>query len=183
MDQIERITETICRNAHRVGLTEIAALDIRDLEFHDWVRNICKDSCKGYNKTWACPPAVGELDECRERCLSYQNMLLFNRVYKIADSFDFEGVHQAMADFKNIVDRFAAIVSPILSKSLYLTNEGCGRCKECTWPAAPCRFPDMLHHSIEGYGFIISQLAEKAGLHYMGGSNTVTFFGAILYTV
>ena len=180
---MDRITEAVCRNAIRVGFSEIGALNIRELEFDGWVRNICKDSCKGYNKTWACPPAVGELDECRERCFSYQNMLLFNRVYNLSDSFDFEGMNHAMADFKKIVDRFDSLVSPILSKSLFLTNEGCGRCRKCTWPDAPCRFPDKLHHSIEGYGFNISRLAEKAGLHYTGGQNTVTFFGAILYTV
>ena len=50
MDQIERITETICRNTHRVGLTEIAALDIRDLEFHDWVRSICNSLYKGLSQ-------------------------------------------------------------------------------------------------------------------------------------
>ena len=60
-------------------------------------------------------------------------------------------------------------------------KEGCEKCKKCTYPDAPCRFPERLHHSLEGYGFNVSKLAAKAGLHYIGGPNTITYFGAVLY--
>ncbi|MFQ6804175.1 MAG: DUF2284 domain-containing protein [Lachnospiraceae bacterium] len=33
---------------------------------------------------------------------------------------------------------------------LILSNEGCDLCSECTYPEAPCRFPDRSHGSIEG---------------------------------
>ena len=181
MTRSERLAETICRNAFRVGLSEIGPLDISDLDFEDWVRSFCQNGCRNYNRTWACPPAVGTLEECRERCRHYQHMMLFDRCYKLSGSSRYRLVDSAMEDFKIIVDDFDELVSPILSESLFLSNEGCKRCKECTWPNAPCRFPDKLHHTIEGYGFNIAKLARKAGLHYNGGPETVTFFGAILY--
>ena len=181
MNLFNNFTESICQNACRAGLTEIGPLDINELVFEDWVRNICRDSCRLYNTSWACPPAIGTLQECRERCMRYKHMLLFNRVYPIEDGFDFEAISRAMADFKTAADLFEAYNASILSNSLYLTNEGCGTCKRCTWPDAPCRFPGKLHHSLEGYGFNVSKLAAKAGLHYTGGQNTVTFFGAVLY--
>ena len=108
-------------------------------------------------------------------------MMLFDRCYKLTGSARYHMVDTAMDDFKIIVDNFDDLVSPILSETLFLANEGCSRCPECTWPDAPCIFPDKLHHTIEAYGFNIAKLARKAGLHYNGGQNTVTFFGAILY--
>ena len=183
MDRSEKMTETIIRNAYRVTLSEIGPVDISELEFEDWVRDFCKNGCRSYNSSWACPPAVGTLEECRERCLQYRNMMLFDKCYKLSGSFDSIGVQNAMSDFKLIVDRYAELLSPILSRSLFLTNEGCTRCEKCTWPDAPCRFPEKLHHTIEGYGFNITKMARRAGLHYNGGPNTVTFFGAVLYDI
>ena len=183
MDRSEKMTETIIRNAYRVTLSEIGPVDISELEFEDWVRDFCKNGCRSYNSSWACPPAVGTLKECRQRCLQYGNMMLFDKCYKLSGSFDSIGVQNAMSDFKLIVDRYAELLSPILSRSLFLTNEGCTRCEKCTWPDAPCRFPEKLHHTIEGYGFNITKMARRAGLHYNGGPNTVTFFGAVLYDI
>ena len=173
--------EAIAKYAKSIGVTEIAPLDIRSLEFEDWVRDICKNSCRSYNTSWACPPAFGTLEECRKRCEAFQNMLLFNRRYEIEDSFDWEGMSSAMHNFKELSIQLESFVAPIVVKILVLTSEGCEKCQKCTWPDAPCRFPDKLHHSLEGYGFNVSKLAEKAGLHYIGGPNTVTFFGAVLY--
>ena len=64
---------------------------------------------------------------------------------------------------------------------LLLSNEGCKRCEKCTYPDAPCRFPDKLFHSLEGYGFIVSELAKMAGISYINGENTVTYFGAVMF--
>ena len=86
-----------------------------------------------------------------------------------------------LLDFKDAVDAFDRQIQPQLHHYLLLSNEGCGRCSQCTWPDAPCRFPEKLHHSLEGYGFIVSELANLAGIPYNGGPNTVTFFGALLY--
>jgi len=49
---------------------------------------------------------------------------------------------------------------------LLLSNEGCIRCKSCTYPDAPCRFPDKLYPSLEGYGILVTELAKKAGLNF-----------------
>ena len=73
------------------------------------------------------------------------------------------------------------VVGSALSKLLILSNEGCMRCNTCTWPEEACRFPEELQPSIEGFGFVVSELAKQAGIPYMNGKNTVTFFGAVLY--
>lgn len=97
------------------------------------------------------------------------------------DSFDFEGMTNGLRSFKDTVDKFAEAVCPRLNEILVLSNEGCGRCSICTYPDSPCRYPERLYPSIEGFGFIVSELAHQAYIKYNSGPNTVTFFGAILF--
>ena len=173
--QIEKI-------AAESGFTECGYVSVAHLNYSTDVRQICEgNSCRNYGTSWACPPAVGTLEECRNRIEHYDTMLLFTKKYELEGSFDFEGMGDALRDFKKVVDRFHRQLDPVLSSFLLLSNEGCGRCTECTYPDAPCRFPDLLHHSLEGYGFAVNELAKEANVRYNNGPNTVTFFGALLF--
>lgn len=157
-------------------------IPVAHLHYAQEVRAACeKNICRGYGATWACPPAVGTVEECRARVAHYDTMLLFARCYQLEDSFDFEGMMESLVDFKKQVDVFADRLPSQLSDYLLLSNEGCHRCKECTYPSAPCRFPEKLYHALEGYGFIVSKLASQAGIRYHNGANTVTYFGALLF--
>ena len=160
---------------------ETGYIKTAELKYYPEVREICRGNvCRNYGKTWACPPAVGTLEECQVRVDNYDTMLLFSVKYDLEDSFDFEGMTSGMMDFKKQVDHFQEKLETILPHYLLLSNEGCKRCRTCTYPDAPCRFPRQLHHSLEGYGFIVSELAKQAGIHYSNGTNTVTYFGALL---
>lgn len=168
--------------AQKVGFFEYGYVEIEKLQFYPEVRKICEgNSCRNYGASWACPPAVGTLDECRERVNRYDKMLLFSQVYTLEDSFDLEGMAAGLRDFKDLTDRFHQKIGDSLSDFLLLSNEGCGRCAQCTYPEEPCRFPELLHHSLEGYGFHVGELARAAGIRYNNGSNRVTFFGALLF--
>ena len=164
------------------GFLEIGRLEIEDLKYHPEIRAICEgNGCRNYGTSWACPPAVGTLDECRERVEKYGGMLLFSACSSLDDPFDMDGMRKGWKRFKEAVDRLNDALHYLLDNYFILSNEGCGRCKSCTYPSAPCRYPERLHHSLEGYGFIVSELARDAGIRYNNGSNTVTYFGALLY--
>ena len=174
----DRIVEAV----EAAGFTEHGALSPRELSWHPEVRAICEgNSCRNYGASWACPPAVGTLSECRERVERFEHMLLLTKKYELESSFDFEAMGDGLQDFKKTVDRLHKSLAPWLEDFQLLSNEGCGRCKQCTYPDAPCRFPELLHHSLEGYGFVVNELAETAGVRYNNGPNTVTFFGALLW--
>ena len=50
------------------GVYEYGVVDTRDVEFREDVRAMCaEDKCHKYGKSWACPPAIGTVDECRDR--------------------------------------------------------------------------------------------------------------------
>ena len=60
-----------------------------------------------YGKSWACPPAVGPVEECRARCLAHKTAMVFSAVYPLEDSFDYEGMmlgHGALKDLRIITD-------------------------------------------------------------------------------
>ena len=176
------IISAIEQAAADCGFFQYGWLDIHRLRFHEEVRRICEgNACHNYGASWACPPAVGTLAQCRARVEKYEKMMLFSIKYDLADSFDFETMAEGLRSFKKSADRFHRALDPVLSDFLLLSNEGCGRCTECTYPDSPCRFPGLLHHSLEGYGFLVSELAEEAGICYNNGPGTVTFFGALLF--
>ncbi len=107
--------------------------------------------------------------------------MLFSGKYDLEDSFDFEGMTAAMKDFKFLVNRLHGEIENIHTDYMVLSNEGCINCESCTYPDAPCRHPDRAHGAIEGYGIWVSELAKQAGINYINGKDTVTYFGALLY--
>ncbi len=178
MDLKKRMEDAVCA----CGFFEWGYVDPRNLQFHEEVRHICEgNACGGYGASWACPPATGSLEECRTRTLAYGKMLLFTRKYDLEDSFDYEGMVAGKEDFGEAVHAFHKSIADVDAPYLLLGNEGCHRCQACTYPDAPCRFPDQLHHSLESYGFIVKDLADEAGIRYHNGPDTVTYFGAVLF--
>lgn len=180
MDIISKIEEV----AIKTGFLELGYIEIKNLKYYQEVRTICeKNACGGYGTSWACPPAMGTIEECRNRVAKYDKMLLLNQVYQLDDSFDYEGMVAGSHAFKDLIDSFQQNLKNVISGYLLLGNEGCHRCSSCTYPDAPCRFPELLHHPLEGYGFIVSELSKEAGIRYNNGPNTVTYFGALLFNV
>ena len=166
----------------KIGIREYGLISTVEIPFEPEIRKICEDNgCRLYGTTWACPPAVGTVEECQERCLQYKTAIVFNAVYPLEDSFDYEGMMQGHSAFKDLCDRVYELVKPQLHKFLLFSNEGCKRCKICTYPSAPCRQSERLFPSLEGFGIHVSQLADCANIKYVNGENTVTYFGMLLY--
>ena len=166
----------------RAGFLESGVIATEELKVHSEVRDLCAaDTCGHYGKTWACPPAVGTIDECLERVKQYDYMQVFSKAYRLSDDMDFEGMMEALKDFKDCVLSLAEVLRGRTDDVMILSNESCGICKTCAYPDAPCRFPDKMFHSIEGYGFNVSELAGAAGINYINGVPTVSYFGAVVY--
>jgi predicted metal-binding protein len=65
---------------------------------------------------------------------------------------------------------------------LHLCAGGCGVCERCAkQDGQPCRAPELAMPSLEAYGVNVSALASAAGMKYINGQNTVTYFGAVLF--
>jgi predicted metal-binding protein len=107
--------------------------------------------------------------------------MVFNAVYPLEDSFDFEGMKAAHKEFKAICDKLYSLLRKQTDDFTILSNESCMRCAKCTYPSGSCRYPEILFPAIEGYGIMVANLAKCAKICYMNGRNTVTYFGMLLY--
>ena len=56
----------------------------------------------------------------------------------------------------------------------------CRRCKSCTYPDAPCRFPEDSYSSMEAYGLWVSKVCELSGIPYNYGPNTIAYTSCFL---
>ena len=104
--------------AAKSNFLESGYIDVGNLKYYPEVRAICEDNmCRNYAASWACPPAIGTITECKERVGKYDKMLLFSQKYELEDSFDFEGMTEGLLDFKKRVDIFQQnIWNPITYK-------------------------------------------------------------------
>lgn len=176
------LNDYIASNREALGIHQYAFLKTADLVFSPGVRQLCEmNACGGYGKTWACPPGVGTLEECHDRIMKYENLFVFTTVHPLEDSYDFEGMTAGKEKHCELCPAIAALFRQNYENLLILSAEGCNRCKTCTYPDAPCRFPDTLYPSIESYGVEVNRLAKTAGINYINGANTVTYFGCIIY--
>ena len=65
-------------------------METSELVFSERVRWICQTQCPMYNTTWACPPAVGTVEECKARCLSYPHALMMTSITEVSDIANLE---------------------------------------------------------------------------------------------
>lgn len=94
-------------------------------------------------KNMGMPPALGSVEECRERIQRFQKMLVFSMKIDLEDSFDYEGMMAGMKQFKKSCRAIGAAIRPYIRDCLMLSNEGCDLCEKCTYPDAACRFPEQ----------------------------------------
>ena len=63
-------------------------IDPKELEFNNRIRWICENECPMYGKSWACPPGVGSLNQCKGKCLVHENCLLISSIVEVDDIAD-----------------------------------------------------------------------------------------------
>jgi predicted metal-binding protein len=164
------------------GMNQYALIDPKEIPFSKEVRDMCKmNSCGRYNTNWQCPPAVGELKELEKRAKSYQNALLFNCVYPLEDSYDFEGMMAAKDNFTILCSDALAAVSEYAEDCYVMGAGGCNICSKCSYPNEKCLFPDKAIASMEACGIDVYASSGKFGFQYINGVNTVTYFGIVFF--
>jgi predicted metal-binding protein len=173
--------EALATMAAAAGFTHSAPLDVATLELKDEVRAMCSaNTCRAYGKNWSCPPACGELDELRQKFARYSRGILVQTVGEVEDSLDFEGMMEAEAAHK---EHFAALHEKLLETwpgLLALGAGTCTRCKACTYPDAPCRFPDRRVSSMEACGLVVMDTCKANGLGYYYGPRSIAYTSCFL---
>jgi predicted metal-binding protein len=170
-------TETAIKAAltgrvHEIGLIETSALVFSPELYKACEANVCGN----YNKNWTCPPAIGTMEEQREKILHWKYALVFTTKYDLEDSFDFEGMLQAGKTHNEL----SADIRKQFSLNPVYGAGGCKVCETCAYPE-PCRFPEKTVSAVEAAGINVTALSRTANLKYNNGPNTVTYFSMILF--
>lgn len=156
-------------------------LKTKDLVFSERVRWICKHECQMYGTTWACPPAVGSVAECRARCMEFPDFLLLSTVTEVADISDIAANLATRTEHERITREVEALVRSHGTQTYTLSTEACSICTHCAYPTAPCRFPHKMRPCIESHGILLTQTAEACGIPFQYGDNVVTWFSMIFF--
>ena len=158
---------------------QCAIIETDKINFSNDVRSVCEsNACGQYNKSWVCPPAIGEVEDLKKKCLTYSDALVFTTCGKLTDSFDIEGMEVQRSKHDKTQKKVRELLN--FDDNLLLGVGGCRLCKTCNYPD-PCRFPDSIIPSLESYGINVVDLAKKTGLNYHNGENTVTYFSIVFF--
>ena len=107
---------------------------------------------------------------------------MYQTVSQLEDSYDFEGMMEAGVKHNMLAQTLWDYTEEIMPEAnvLHLGAGGCRRCSVCGKKTGdPCRFPKRAMGSLEAYGVNVSELAALAGMKYINGQDTVTYFGAV----
>ena len=167
--------------AEECGFSHAGALDVSTIILMDEVRAMCSSNkCKAYGTNWCCPPAIGDLDACREKIGRYTRGLLVQTTGELEDELDGETMIDTQREH---MEHFELLRSKLLKRWPEMLSCGagtCTRCSRCTYPDAPCRFPDNTFASMEAYGMLVTQVCQANGLAYYYGPLTITYTSCFL---
>ncbi len=168
--------------ALRAGADKAACLSLDEVVFNPAFRALCEsNACGNYGRCHTCPPMVGEIEDLISDAKQYSAAVLYQTVAPIEDSFDIEGMLQAGRAHNACTVRLRDSLRQE-SGLLHLSTGGCHVCERCSArDSLPCTKPEEAIVSLEAYGVDVYTTAQNAGLRYVHGPNTVTYFGMILY--
>ena len=181
-----KIFDKLISKSLSLGAYKANIIETKDISLDIAFREICdSNSCGMYGKCWMCPPEVGDIDVLMNEVGKYDYALIYQTVTDLEDSYDFEGMIAAKKRFYPLAQGLRESFNNLkLVNVLHLGVGGCGLCEICAKRTdEPCRFPEKAIPSLEAYGINVSKLARSAGMKYINGQNTVTYFGAILFSL
>jgi predicted metal-binding protein len=163
------------------GFTSARAVDPAKIRIYREVRDACaEDKCNSYGKNWACPPACGSLDDCADRVRGYKSGIIMQTTGVLADELDWDGMLRLGVEHSGHIAAFSGRALPEHPYSLVLGAGACRICETCSYPFAPCRFPQKMTYSMEAYGMLVSEVCTVSGIPYHYGRGTLTYVACFL---
>ena len=153
-----------------------------ELEFTERIRWICQHECPMYGKSWACPPGVGEVSQCKARCMQFENCLMISTITEVADISNIEETLATRGDHEEITNQVAALMEEQGVKPYILSTEACAICQRCAiLDGQPCRHPERMHPCVESHGINVIPAMESCGMEFQFGDNVVTWLSLLFY--
>jgi len=174
--------ESLCLKS---GASNAEEIEINKITFSPELRSLCEiNSCGRFSRNYTCPPNIGEVEDLIAKVKSFKYAVIWQNIYSLEDSFDFEGMMDSQKKHNAMTLEIANHVYGKLGRenALVLGAGGCTTCPECAMQTAePCRNSELALSSLEAYGINVSEIGNISNLKYINGQNTVTYFSGIFY--
>ena len=174
-------TKKLKQEALDIGFSNAGKLNMEAVVFMPEVRDMCSvNTCRQYGKNWCCPPGCGSIEDAAKRAAEYSYGIIVQTVGQMEDDFDYETIEATSHKHK---DNFAVLAEGLRKRYPDMLPMGagtCSVCETCTYPDAPCRFPDKIMPSMEAYGLWVSKVCEISGIPYNYGKQTIAFTSCYL---
>ena len=152
------------------------------LEFSERIRYICQAECPMYNKTWACPPAVGDVEACKAKCLGYNSCLMIGTITEMEGIPSMEQSLATRPEHEAITNQVRQMFRDQGIEPYILSTEACAACERCAWlDGEPCRHPERMHPCLESHGINLIPTLEENGLEFQYGENVVTWYSLLFF--
>ncbi len=147
--------QTLERRLAEFPLYAFEWIDPKRLEFSEKVRWICREECPRYGQSWSCPPAVGTVEQCAQRCRAYVSCLMIVTARE-------EGMDPA--EHEAVTKAVEKLLQELGANPYTLSAQSCGECARCAYlEGQSCRFPDKMRPCVEGHGILVTPLLERCG--------------------
>lgn len=178
----EALKSRIYELAEACEFSHFGPLNVAAMQLHPEVRDMCASGkCMMYGKNWCCPPHCGTLEELEQKVRQFSDGIIVQSTGELEDDFDAEVMMETEQIHKQ---RFSKLVEEIwkTEKNILPLSAGtCTRCKTCTCPDEPCRFPDTTYSSMEATGLNVSEVCTQSNIPYYYGKLTITYTSCILF--
>lgn len=159
-----------------------ALINPKSVIYRDEFAAKCRmNHCGRYQKSWSCPPAIGDIDAIRTNASHFASAILYQKVFQLEDSYDYGSMEAGrkviMTDSLELYDQLKKT-----KKAFFMLAAGsCSICAKCTYPEKPCRFPDRMLISMEALGIDVAETAKATQLKYYHGPATTTYFAIVFF--
>ncbi len=175
------MTEKLIGSALENGFSHAGMLDTATLKTLPEVREMCAvNRCGKYGASWSCPPGCGTIEELEARMHRYSKGIIVQTVGVMEDDFDYEAIVDTEQRHRENLEKFTPVVLAQFPNAFPMTAGSCSRCEKCTYPEAPCRFPDKVFPSMEACGLMVNQVCKDNGMKYNHGRHTISFTSCYL---
>ena len=162
---IEEALRDFAENAVVDGMTvcEYTFVPPAEVPFSAEVRAACAENlCGQYGTCHTCPPGCGEWDVLAAKYRAYRGAFLYTTLHKPKGACDFSEMLRSGNDHRRVDDALIDALHDAGFRDFVLSGAGsCPVCEKCTYPDAPCRFPDKARSAMEALGIDVVALARN----------------------
>ena len=160
------------------GFDEILIIKTDKITFDEQVYTQCRrNTCKCYNKNYACPPLNGTFEQNKMRVLKYQNAIIACKIMSIATSAEYRKTQSIIPEI------IKKLRNQLEDKGYKILGEGpCDICEECAAiKGDKCRFPDRIRYSMEGSAIDVVKTSMDLNMTYNAGGGKIGYFVMVLF--